>query len=277
MSELALIMKTPIEDLIPAMLAWNNTELLEAVGQALKQYEGATYSDDQMDAAKKDRALLNAFIKTLNDERIRIGKVYSAPYDKFKAEVDEVISKVKETVNQIDTQVKAYDFARKEKRYREILKYYDSVVGDLATLMPYERIHQDKWLNASTSMKSIKTAIDQVVTDVRRAIVAIEAMHSQDEELVKAYYFRTLDLSAALLENDRLKLERERIAELNVKQQEDSRTEARATVPVAPSITPDSEAKPELTTICFKVEATTTQLRALREFLINNDIKFSKI
>ena len=71
--ELALIMKTPVEELIPAMLAWNNTELLEAVEQALKQYEGLEYTDEQIAAAKSDRAVLNAFVKSLNDERIRIG------------------------------------------------------------------------------------------------------------------------------------------------------------------------------------------------------------
>ena len=38
MSELALVMKTPVEQLIPAMLAWNNTELMAQVEATLKQY-----------------------------------------------------------------------------------------------------------------------------------------------------------------------------------------------------------------------------------------------
>ena len=96
MSELALVMKTPVEQLIPAMLAWNNTELMAQVEATLKQYQGLTYTDEQMGEAKKDKAALNAFIKALNDERIRIGKVYAAPYDRFKAEVDEVIATVAE-------------------------------------------------------------------------------------------------------------------------------------------------------------------------------------
>lgn len=35
MSELALVLKTPVEELIPAMLAWNNKELMEAVTSTL--------------------------------------------------------------------------------------------------------------------------------------------------------------------------------------------------------------------------------------------------
>ena len=42
-------------------------------------------------------------------------------------------------------------------------------------------------------------------------MAAIEALKSEDEAIIKAFYFRTLDLTAALMENDRLKQERERV------------------------------------------------------------------
>ena len=97
-NELALILKSPVEELIPKMIAWNNAELLARVEATLEQYKGVTYDDSQIATAKADRAQLNAFCKALNDERIRIGKVYNAPYEKFKGEVDEVLQKVKGTV-----------------------------------------------------------------------------------------------------------------------------------------------------------------------------------
>ena len=98
-NELALILKSPVEELIPKMIAWNNAELLARVEATLEQYNGVTYDDSQIATAKADRAQLNAFCKALNDERIRIGKVYNAPYEKFKGEVDEVLQKVKGTVH----------------------------------------------------------------------------------------------------------------------------------------------------------------------------------
>ena len=101
-NELALILKSPVEELIPKMIAWNNAELLARVEATLEQYKGVTYDDSQIATAKADRAQLNAFCKALNDERIRIGKVYNAPYEKFKGEVDEVLQKVKGTVAEID-------------------------------------------------------------------------------------------------------------------------------------------------------------------------------
>ena len=281
--ELALIMKTPVEDLIPAMLAWNNTELLEAVEQALRQYEGVEYTDEQVVAAKADRAVLNAFVKSLNDERSRIGKVYAAPYEKFKSEVDEVISRVKSVVGQIDTQVKAHELAAQQKKQTAIREYFDSIIGEFAVLIPYEKAHQSRWLNASTSMKSIRADIDKLIADARQAMTAIEALNSQDEEVVKAYYFRTLNLSDALMENGRLQQERARIAELNAQKEAEAKARAEAQAqaatapqtPKAPEAAPAAE--PQLIPMDFHVEATLDQLKKLKAFLVENGIKYSKI
>ena len=279
--ELALIMKTHVEDLVPAMLAWNNTELLVAVEQALRQYEGLEYTDEQVVAAKADRAVLNAFIKSLNDERIRIGKVYSAPYEKFKSEVDEVIARVKTVVGQIDTQVKTHELAAQQKKQAAIKEYFDSVIGEFSALIPYEKVHQSKWLNASTSMKSIRSEIDKILDEARHAMTAIEALNSQDEQVVKAYYFRTLNLSDALVENGRLQQERARIAELNAKKEAEAkaRAEAQAAAEPDPKVqeTVSEATEPNLIPMDFHVEATLDQLKKLKAFLVENGIKYSKI
>ncbi len=281
MSELALVMKTPVEQLIPAMLAWNNTELMTRVEATLKQYQGLTYASEQIGEAKKDKAALNAFIKALNDERIRIGKVYTAPYDRFKAEVDEVIAKVKETVGEIDAQVTAHDQAVKEKKQTEILAYFENVIGEFAGLIPYERIHNPKWLNASIRMPAIQADIDKVIAGARNAVVAIEALHSEDEETLKAYYFRNLDLGAALTENERLKQERARVAGLKAKKEAET---ARTAPAAAPMIAPAEEVQPaaapeapKLIPLDFHVEVTLEQAKALQRFLVENNIKYSKL
>lgn len=277
---LELVLSQPIEKLVPMLIQWNNTELLEAVEQALRQYEGVEYTDEQVVAARADRSALNAFIKSLNDERIRIGKVYAAPYEKFKSEVDEVIARVKTVVGQIDTQVKAHELAAQQKKQATIREYFDSVIGEFAVLIPYEKAHQSRWLNASTSMKSIRADIDKLIADARQAMTAIEALNSQDEEVVKAYYFRTLNLSDALMENGRLQQERARIAELNAQKEAEAKAraeaEAASTPPQkAPETAPAAE--PQLIPMNFHVEATLDQLKKLKAFLVENGIKYSKI
>lgn len=269
--QLALILKTPVEELIPKMLAWNNEELLAKVEESLKQYAGITYDESQITMAKADRAKLNAFSKALNDERIRIGKIYNAPYEKFKSEVDEVISKVKAATSEIDDQVKKFELEKQQKKQEEVLAYYKEVAGEFESCIPYEKIHQEKWLNSSTTMKSVKADIDAVFENAKNAIVAIEALKSEDEATLKAFYFRTLNLSEALLENDRLKQERQRIAELKAKQAA-QQAEA-AQTPIVEEVA--AEVKTQV--VRFQVEGTVEQLKALQHFLRENNINFKAI
>lgn len=277
-NELALILKSPVEELIPKMISWNNAELLARVEATLEQYKGVTYDDSQIATAKADRAQLNAFCKALNDERIRIGKVYNAPYEKFKGEVDEVLQKVKGTVSEIDAQVKAFEERKQQEKQNEIIEYFKATVGDFSGLIPYERIHNPKWLNASTTMKSVKADIDAVFENARNALVAIEALKSEDEELVKAFYFRTLDLSAALMEDVRLKAERARVAEMKARQEQAAAEAAAKAAQEMPQEQAEAIAPaPKMQVVRFQVEGTVEQLKALQRFLKENKIKFSAI
>ena len=271
--DLALILETPVEQLIPKMLAWNNTELLAKVEETLKQYDGVKYDDSSINLAKKDRAQLNAFCKVLNDERVKIGKIYSSPYDKFKSEVDEVISRVKVVSERIATQVQAYELKKQEEKQNAIIEYYKEVVGEFSGCIPYERVHQAKWLNVTTSMKSIKEEINAVLENARNAVIAIEALKSEDESTLKAFYFRTLNLSAALMENERLKQERAKIAELKAKQQAQSIAQAE----VKPAVAKTVEKKTNLQIVKFQVEGTVVQFKSLQQFLRENNIKYSAI
>ena len=284
--ELSLVLAQPVEQLVPLLIKWNNEELMREVELRLARFEGVTYTAEQVGEAKKEKAALNAFIKALNDERIRIGKVYASPMDKFKGEVDEVISRVKGVVEGIDVQLRAYEEARVAEKQEKILEYFKSVIGDFSGLIPYERIHNPKWLNASVRDAAVFAEIDKIITDATSAITAIEALHSEDEATLKAYYFRTLDLGAALMEHDRLKTERARIAEMQARKEAEAKARAEAEAKSTPPVTgaepiPETPAPaasaPATTTLDFRVEATVEQLKALRDFLISNNIKFFKI
>ncbi len=268
--ELTLALATPIEDLVPKMIAFNNTELLAAVEEMLSAYDGVVYDDEHISDAKQDRSTLNTFSKALNDERIRIGKLYNSPYEKFKAQVDEVIDKVKAASAKIDEQVKAYEDKKRAEKQNEIIEYFKSVIGEFSGSIPYERVHQPKWLNASATMKSVKAEIDAIIENAKSALVAISALGSQDEELIKVFYFRTLDLSAALNENNRLKKEREAAAELKARQEAEK-------LVVAEVVAETPAQAPKLQTVKFAVTGTVEQLKALQHYLRENKLDYKPI
>lgn len=275
--ELTVVLERPIEELIPAMLNWNNAELMAQVKTLLTQYEGIVYSEEQIGEAKKDKAQLNAFIKALNDERIRIGKIYTSPLDRFKSEVDEVIKAVKGVYEHIDAQVKEYDQARQEEKQREIIGYWRETVGEFAECIPYERVHCPKWLNVSVKMSAIKKDIDAIIEDARQAMTVIEGLHSEDEATIKAYYFRTLSLSDALTGSEQLKKEREQVAALKSADTTAEREAIEKTVAdeareaIAAAVTPQTMA------VRFQAVGTVEQLKALRQFLISNGIQYTQI
>lgn len=277
-NELQLVLEKNIEELTPKLIAFNNAQLLSAVEERLKTYEGVEYTDKQIGEAKKDRAELNAFCIALNSERINIGKIYLQPYENFKKQVDEVIGRVKTAVLKIDNRVKAYEEKQRQIKYNEIETYFNSVIGDFKDVISLDKILQAKWLNASVYMTTIKKEIDQVIQNMNNALIAIEALGSPDEAFVKAYYFKTLDLSAALTENAKLQKAREDAEKLKaIKEEKKSVSTVEPQTVLAMEVNQIATPNPEVRVIKFAVETTLDKLQKLKAFLIENEINYKAI
>lgn len=102
---------------VPDMIDFNYEELKTELVQKTEMYKTVVYTDDQLKEAKADRALLNKTKTALNDERIRIQKIYMKPFDEFKAKVDDLIGTINSASAVIDKQIK--EFEEKEKREKE--------------------------------------------------------------------------------------------------------------------------------------------------------------
>ena len=273
MANMELILKKPIEELVPAMISFNNEELKKEVQARLKKYNGLVYDDNEIGKAKADRALLNNFSNALNDARIKVRRQYEEPYLKFKNEVDEVISLVNDCVGKIGVQIKTYEETRKLEKLEEIKEYFFSKIGELSSVISYEKINEDKWLNIGSTMKSIQNDIDKKIEKIGKEITTIDTLKSPDEQTIKAYYFRNLNLSDALMQAEALRAERERIAELKTKD-----LEQKEQLETVNSPEPQKQKGEEKTyKIKFEVTATMDQLNRLKECLLVNQINYKKI
>ena len=209
--EMALILSTPIEQLVPQLIAWNNSDLMASVKERLTEYVGKIYDEKSITEAKSDKAQLNNFAKALNAERIRIGKIYDAPLQKFKTEVDEVIHAVEEVSATIDEQVKAYEQVRQDARLAENKEYFASVLPEtLAQFVSYEKIAKKEWLNASKTPTAVRKEIDAAVQKIVSELATIDALGDNDADM-KAEYFQTLDLAATIQAHERRKADKARI------------------------------------------------------------------
>ncbi len=260
MSQLELILKDDVSKLIPAMIAWNNKELMAQVNEILPRYLNAEYGDD-ISQAKKDRTALNNFIKTLNSKRLEIKKVYTAPLDKFIEEVNEVIAAVTKATDRIGEIITTAENKAKAEKKAEIVKYFNEVIGDLADLVPYEKIEDTKWYNATAKIKDTTKAIDEKIAKIREDLTVIDSLGTNDTNGLKLFYFRTLNLAQTIEENKRLKEDRAKVAELNAVQK---------------AATSDGEEETEIT-IRFEVKGSAEDFQKLAAFLNENNIEYRKI
>lgn len=154
---------------------WNYEAVKQWVSDGLAAYQGRVYTEDTLAEAKRDRANLNKLAKAIQDKRREIKKLYLAPYLSFEEQALELVSLVEAQSREIDAQIKTYDRQRREEKLEKIkTELYAPLIGGLAALVPYERLHDPKWLNVTVSMTAISEALASKIERAKQALAAPE-------------------------------------------------------------------------------------------------------
>lgn len=341
--ELSLVIENPHEGEFLKHIDWNKEEFMELVASITEQYEGLTYTEDQMKSAKADRAKLNAMKKAISDRRIQVKKAVMEPYTKFEVEVSEVTALIDKPIAMIDGQIKEYEDRTKEEKKAALKKHFEEIASDLEGILTFDRVFDQRYLNVSVSLNKAKADIQEKVDRVHTDLRSLEGFCEEKYlTIAKDAYIRTLNVSDALAEVRRLqefdrkaeeeRLRREEEAEEarlaaeakaaaakaaetktaesvtetseNVTKEAENVTEPAKSVsepienvteqaevippadPVGPSIdTPDTsagskkavEADSKPCKASFTVYGTKAQIMALREYMVQHNIKFGKV
>ena len=286
-------------------IRWNNEELKAEIAEKMQEYKSLAFTEETIKEAKADRAKLNKLRTAFEDERKRIKKLCMAPYDEFEKQVKELIALIDEPIRLIDGQIKEVEEQRKIEKKGRVLGFYEGVIGPLKGVLPFEKIFRPEYLNATKSMKSITEEIQSLINRVNSDLDTIEGFGSKYELQIKDAYLKTLDLSTAMQEKSRLEEVERRLAER--KQEEQRRAEEKAAREAAEarsksqmeqvadtqSAHPEVQAEkaeegetisqqtdkqqPQLFQMDFRVWGTKDQIMGLRQYLIENKIKFGKV
>lgn len=270
---------------------WNYPELKAWLSDGLKRYEGIVYDESQITIAKKDRANLNKLAEAIDTKRKEMKALYLEPYAEFEAQAKELTSMVKTQADAIAAQIKAFDDFRKQEKQEEIKSIYAKIFGDLASLVPYEFIHNPKWLNVTTSLVTVSDELAGYAERIEKGLAAIDKMGVPPEmvERLKASFLKKLDLAEAIAEKERYEKQREELARYTAARlgnapegHEAQMQEPPGQAPQMPQEVPSQVVTPlaadpaPLRTVVFKVEATDIQLAALKAFLCANNIKYGR-
>ena len=264
-----------------------NYEPLKAAAQELAAVYGAQLvSPDAIKDAKADMAMLRKLAKTAADTRIKIEREHAAKIATVTKQLKEVSAIFTDAAAKIDAQVKEYDEQRKAARLEEIKAIYAEEIGDMADILPFDRLNRAEWLNKTTTDKTIRGDIQTAVINAQAAIAQIRDLHSVHENAIIAAFLERLSLIDALNTKKRLE-DMDAAMEKRLADEEEKKAEEPEPVfiedippdeePVEPVFIKDAPVDDEPTMdFTFTVKnATTAHLEALTAFLEENGYTYT--
>ncbi|MDE7371288.1 MAG: DUF1351 domain-containing protein [Desulfovibrio sp.] len=153
---------------------------LEAQATALMaKYEGLVVSEDQVKDIKKEMAEINALKIRLDSARKEAKRQIEVPVKEFEAQVKKICAIFDRTYAALGAQVKAFaEKEREEKRAKVQPIIEEELQGASARVDPFPIPIQESWLNKTTSLKSVREAI----RDIIEQRIQSEAARKQTEQ-----------------------------------------------------------------------------------------------
>lgn len=273
---------------------WNFAEVKQWVQDGLEAYKGRVYTEDTIAQAKKDRATLNKLAEAIDSKRKEMKAKYLEPYEQFDRDTKELKAMIKDQSAEIDAQVKTYEKVKKDEKLEQIkAELYVPMIGKLAELVPYEKLHDPKWLNVSTSMSTISTELGGKIDRIISGLETIDKLDYPEDvkEVTRVAFLRNFRLDEAIAETEAAMKCREaqgrfQAASESTQPEGDRYTPPNGENPLqgqAESQETDkaihTEPEKEVHTIelDFRVWVTRQQMAALKEFLSSNGIKFGRV
>lgn len=268
MSELLSIVNLPATE-----------EALKAISEKCKSKlevaESMACTEETKQAVKKLRADLNKEFASYEAERKERTAEYEKPLKEFKKLYDEYISipfksadsALKTKIDEVETEQKNRKTAEIEEYAQELIEVYALNWLDLSRVMP------NITLSASTTSlkKTVKTTVEKIKSDID----CIEVIDSSGEMF--AEYMNCLDLGMAKIAVEKRKkaVEEAEKAKAAYSQNEEINEQAEEkTDMLMPPTVEEEEPEMEKYTMTFTVTATIEQLKALKAYMIENNIEF---
>lgn len=187
-------------------LITNIKEVKARVEKALPMYDISNYSTDDIPKCKEDKALLNKAAKALDDKRKELEKVWNKPFEEFKTTCNETCKLIKNAVTLIDGIIKEDESRTKAAKRTEIEKLAEKC-GVETIGIKFDLIFDTKWLNKTTSMKSIEKAITEKVDNIKKDLETLK-LFAEDYDALAARYKENLNLQETIAYANKLKEQR---------------------------------------------------------------------
>lgn len=284
-------------------------EKIKAVGQQVEtkiaelNLDNQLVTDDTLKSAKNTRTTLRKELAVFEEQRKFIKEQVNAPYEAFekaykehiKVHYDNADSTLKDKINQVENRLREDKIARIKEFFTELC------MSQGIDFLIFERLQLNITLSASD--KSLKEQVTGFVSEVSKSLQLIESLNEPDEfkaEMITEYK-QTLDVTRAIQgaqyrrqqrEAELQRIEAQRLAAEQARAAAAARAQAQAPLqapaqvtyeaqpaaPVQPAAVQEAtQAAPadenEVVQASFTVIGTRAQLKALKQYIISNNIQ----
>lgn len=282
-----LVLKQEIAELVPQTIEWNNEEIKKRVAELVEPYRNQLFSDSNIAEAKAAKAKLNNLSKSLNAWRIENSKLYTAPLDVYKKQVDEIRDIIDNESKRIDDIVKEYESRKEKDKLDVITDLYKDIFNPYIELVDFKLIYNNKWMNKVYTFEKIKAEIDERKQTIDGEVETLkELVEPQYIDRYLAIYFQTLNLPVTVKEYKRQKEYEAYVKKATQPEQkpgtanetvvEQPETNNEKTSEIVNNGIPFPNVEEKKYTLVFSVTATKQQLLALKQFFLANNIEYKK-
>lgn len=243
-------------------------------------YDSLVITEDMLKDIKSEKSQINKAKDTVATYRKDIVKEFKKPIEQFELLAKETESILKEAYDTCNEAVKRYEDETKAKKTEEVKAYFDEYAESLKIdFVEYERLGINVTLTAS--MKSLKEAVKVCLDKIASEI---DLINIQKEELIPdmlVEYKKTLNVANAIKNvTDRHKAieeEKARQEALKALKADEEKTIAKAKEVIEEVTAPVEVKEVKTYRSTFTVYGTVEQLKALKEFLEKEGIKYDTI
>lgn len=188
-----LVASLAIDDTLEDKLA----KLKKNVDEKLADYMDVKRikKDEDFKAAKKYRTAVNAVKEPIEEQRKAAKKKYRDLLKTFDETIGEITAPIDKLSDKYKAEIDRYDGECRKRCLTALKGHYCDLAGEMGPLVPYERIADDKWLNASFGEVKAKNIIERRVGELLHQFKFVNGLDYADESekaWAVAWWARTL-------------------------------------------------------------------------------------
>ncbi len=225
MNELQIVV-----DIKPSLISSNFNEIKSSLSEQMQVYKELEVTEANKVECKKDVATLRKMAKAVNDKKVEVKNEFMKPYTEFEENVKQLIEIINEPIGIIDNQVKEFEEKQRLQKQEAIRDLFCELIETYSIAMQNEiglnTIYDNRWENATASMKSVKDEMTAKLNTIRDNVALISSMVSDKTEEALRLFWGDLDVAKAMNMINRYEAQKREIeARMKVQQEAEKQRE----------------------------------------------------